>query len=869
MLVLYEFFSGDGRIMNIYNSDSDITLTETGKIRNLKSICFIILIMLLGWAVVFYFSLYFFKINALQIRKQALSINVERIGDFFDNEYLAHAVRLSEMEEMKAYFSGGLSEREIYPILETARVMDNAVFVSLIGLDGKITTLSSYEKKEKVMGLDISDRMYVIKGLRGESSIFLNIGRVSKKRTAQFSAPVLSADGKNVLGIVMTNIEVGVLDRFLSFIPEPTYLLSPGNIVFASNREDDVKRKVANYADLFMDNKADIADNTDLLCLGGEVIEQKVVRFPGWVVVSFPEFDFPYVLVCITSLIYFIFVVLIWIVILLRKRKRESLNACIAVNEAYRREMEILERESAAKELVEKLEKSEARLRLAQESAGVGIWSYELETEKLEWSDFIASVFEIDEKDLKRVLEKYLKSVYVDEIGDVQQKIVVIIRDGESEEYECQVDSQDKQRKYWVAIKGKCVYSKNNKPVRIIGTIISINDRKRAEFEKADLEDRMRHSQRLDAIGQLAGGIAHDFNNMLCGIIGSADILKRRLNGDSKALEINSMIISTAERAADLTKQLLAFSRKQTVTLKAIDGHEIIGNSIRLLRRTVDLKVTIQEELVAENSFITGDAAQLQSVFLNLGINAVHAMNNSGELKISTSNIYLDKSYCNASSFSLVPGEYLEIEVTDNGSGIEPEIMAKIFEPFFTTKEAGKGTGLGLSVVYGIVQQHNGAVNVYSEVGKGTCFHILLPLEFDEHQAKRSDSDKLYMGDGTILVIDDEEVMRKNALFVLEDLGYEVLLAADGDEGINIFVQNLQKIDLVIIDMVMPVMSGMECFFEIKKINQDIKIILASGFSRDEDVEKMKSEGLCEFIHKPYRSSHLSYVVHKVLKKDE
>lgn len=854
------------------SSSMENKIADTDKLNGQKKIVFkytiAVFFIAIVWSMIIFLILRSHKKQELQSCEARIVNTVEMVNDFFNTEYFSYVVRIAKMPEMADYFQGKAAEEKVLPVLETATALSDAIFTALIGPDGKIATLSSYEKRDKVLELDVRDRMYVIKGLRGEISLSLNFGRVSGKMAAQFAAPVFRKNSREVLGIVMLDLDAVILDRFFSLIPEPAFLFSPEGIIFATNREDYRGQAVADYSSL-LQNDTSVLDSLLETCPfypADRFVEYKVDRFPGWVILAVPVFHFPIITVFIFTVVYLSILLFGWIVFLLRKRKHDFILANIAVNEARKRELEILEREYAANELVGKLEKSEARLRLAQESAGVGIWSYDIESKKIEWSDFIVSVFDLEENDFRAVLVEYLHSVYLDADDRVKLSPVDFSEKTGNKEYECQVDSLASKLKHWVALKGKCVYSRDNNAVRIIGTLILIDERKSAEFERKRLEEQIQHSQRLDAIGKLAGGIAHDFNNMLCGIIGSADVLATKLKGDPKGLELNSMIISTAERAAELTKQLLAFSRKQSVVMKTVDLNEIIESSVRLLRRTIDLQIEIVQDLTAEKSEISGDAAQLQSVIMNMGINASHAIDGAGEIRIITRNIYLDEIYCKVNNFKVTPGQYIEMEVIDNGCGIGRDIIKKIFEPFFTTKEEGKGTGLGLSAVYGIIQQHHGAVSVYSEVGKGTSFHVLLPLNSAENNSSNKESDRLYMGKGRILVIDDEEVMRKNAQFVLADLGYEIVVAKNGEEGLAAFKQADKPFDLVIIDMVMPVMSGIDCFTEMKKIDPQLKVVLASGFSRDEDVRNMKEAGLCEFIHKPYRSAYLSKVIHNVLR---
>lgn len=384
------------------------------------------------------------------------------------------------------------------------------------------------------------------------------------------------------------------------------------------------------------------------------------------------------------------------------------------------------------------------------------------------------------------------------------------------------------------------------------------------EEEKARLLEQLNHAQKMDAVGQLAGGIAHDFNNMLGGILGAGHMLLSYLPDHPKARNFHTLIMQSAGRAADLTRQLLTFSRTSSKASTPVDIHAIIQETITLLKNTTDRRIKIETDLQAEQSSIIGDPSQLQSAILNLGINASQAMPGGGTLCFSTRLLEIDHVICETSPFDLQPGQFLEIDVRDTGCGIPAENLGRIFEPFFTTKELGKGTGLGLAAVYGTIKQHGGSITVCSELETGTNFQILLPLNSAEIPAEPVSQESI-KGQGTILVVDDEEVMRITAKAILEDLGYTVLLANNGEEALAVFREKGDTIDLVILDMIMPVMNGKDCFFALQQLNPDVRVMLSSGFAREEDLEDMKKCGLKGFIHKPYLSGALSQSVHSAL----
>lgn len=380
------------------------------------------------------------------------------------------------------------------------------------------------------------------------------------------------------------------------------------------------------------------------------------------------------------------------------------------------------------------------------------------------------------------------------------------------------------------------------------------------------LEESLHRAQKMEAIGQLTSGIAHDFNNMLGGIMGATEMLGLYLSDDAKAKQFHKMILDAAARATELTKQLLSFSRSSKQNSTPVDVHGVINEAIVLLENSVDPRIIIQTDLKAAESTVTGNRSQLQNVFINLGINGSQAMPDGGTLFISSSLEQLDAHYCNYSSFNIHPGNYLALEIQDTGIGIAPEHMGKIFEPFFTTKEQGQGTGLGLASVYGTIQQYGGAITVSSEATTGTTFNVLLPL-VDAEPTKEIIPQTLQRGSARILVVDDEEMMRRTAKAILEKLGYEVRVARDGQEGLQIYLQENSAFDLVLLDMVMPVMNGRDCFEAMREHNPNVLVVLSSGLVEEEDLKEMKQHGLVGFVRKPYLSSTLSQTIHEALKQ--
>ncbi|WP_163339023.1 PAS domain-containing hybrid sensor histidine kinase/response regulator [Desulfopila sp. IMCC35008] len=392
-----------------------------------------------------------------------------------------------------------------------------------------------------------------------------------------------------------------------------------------------------------------------------------------------------------------------------------------------------------------------------------------------------------------------------------------------------------------------------------------ISHQKKLEAEREVLQEQLRQAHKMEAIGTLAGGIAHDFNNMLGGIMGAAEMMALHLPKDEHIEKYRKIIVKSAERAANLTEQLLTFSRVSPRTSTALDIHEVLGESLVLVRNTIDKRVSLKTDFTQETSTVVGDFSQLQSMLLNLCINSAHAMPEGGVIDIRTQTCALDEAACrDYAAFDLIPGRYIEIQISDTGEGIEPEHLPKIFDPFFTTKKQGKGTGLGLASVFGAMQQHQGAITVTSREDVGTVFTLLLPLSNSSIIQQQAEPGVL-RGRGRVLVVDDEEVMRSTAKGILEDLGYTVITAKDGKEALELFRKTEERIDLVLLDMIMPVLNGKDCFRRLRKMDSEVCVVLSSGFTREEDLQDMLAEGLKGFIRKPYKKGELSRLVYQVL----
>ena len=393
-----------------------------------------------------------------------------------------------------------------------------------------------------------------------------------------------------------------------------------------------------------------------------------------------------------------------------------------------------------------------------------------------------------------------------------------------------------------------------------------ISARKKAEEEKAALEARLLHAQKMESIGTLSGGIAHDFNNLLGIILGNVELAMDDVPKWHPA-KINLNEIRTASlRARDVVKQLLSFSRKTDHDRRPVNLLPIVKDALKFLRSSIPTSIEIHENIAKDiDDTIFADSTQINQVMINLCTNAAHAMEHTGGvITIDVENIYSDQ-FSAADYTDLPPGRYVKLMVSDTGTGIDPEIVDRIFDPYFTTKELGKGTGIGLSVVHGIVKSHSGAISVDSKFGKGTTFSILFPLAEEAAVVEPESADNFPTGNESILIVDDEKAMVDIGRKRLERLGYQVEARTNPLEALELFRTDPGQFDLVITDMTMPHITGDKFVKEILTIRPDIPTILCTGFSEKIDEKKAGEIGIRGYIEKPFDKGKLSRLVREVL----
>ncbi|MEQ8189093.1 MAG: ATP-binding protein [Candidatus Eremiobacterota bacterium] len=411
----------------------------------------------------------------------------------------------------------------------------------------------------------------------------------------------------------------------------------------------------------------------------------------------------------------------------------------------------------------------------------------------------------------------------------------------------------------------------NNEDITVMKLVseifVNVLNRKKSEAEKKRLEQQIRQAQKMEAIGTLAGGIAHDFNNILGIIQGYTELTLDDLSDRNMSLENMNQVLKACSRAQDLVKQILSFSRQNEQERKSLNLSLIIKEAIKLLRPSLPATIEIKQNIKGKSCIIMADVTQMHQILMNLSTNAAHAMREKGGiLGITLEHIELD--HMTAKQYEgLQAGNYAKLSVSDTGHGMNRSVMERIFDPYFTTKKTGEGTGMGLSVVHGIVKSHGGEITVYSEPGKGTVFHVYIPLVETYQKEEKEDLLPLRGGKERILFVDDEKNLVDFSIKMLDRLGYKVTSAEDSREALEIFLKEPDSFDIIITDQTMPVMTGVELSEKILNIRSDIPIIICTGFSESIDSEKAEDIGIKQLLMKPFTVKDISLAIRKALEQ--
>jgi PAS domain S-box-containing protein len=504
----------------------------------------------------------------------------------------------------------------------------------------------------------------------------------------------------------------------------------------------------------------------------------------------------------------------------------------------------------------EALRRSESRYRSLVQSAVYGIYRSSLEGKFLDVNPALIAMLGYNSSDEVLALDPK-QSVFLDPEGQ-SRLMKEFARSGRLDDLEVRWRRKD-GNPITVRLSGRAV-STPEEPDQVLEIIAQ------DVTERRVLEDQFRQAQKMEAVGRLAGGVAHDFNNLLMVVSGYTEVLLERTERGNPLYPKIEAIQQAADRATTLTRQLLAFSRKQLLELKVVDVNTIVGDMERLLRPLIGEDIELITRLAPDLGRTRADAGQIEQVIMNLVVNSKDAMPDGGKITIQTANVSLDDDLRREHSY-IQPGPYVMLSVGDNGHGMDKETQARIFEPFFTTKEKGKGTGLGLSTVYGIVKQSGGYVFVNSEVGRGTTFRIYLPRVEDaaEPLSKERAAQAALGGSETVLLVEDEESVRQLVRETLEAKGYKVLEADQGDAALRIASTHQGAIDMLITDVVMPGMSGRELARQLSTSHPQTKVLYLSGYTEDAIVHQGVLDPDTAFLQKPFTLQALSRKVREVL----
>ncbi|MBW2199256.1 MAG: PAS domain-containing protein [Deltaproteobacteria bacterium] len=542
----------------------------------------------------------------------------------------------------------------------------------------------------------------------------------------------------------------------------------------------------------------------------------------------------------------------------LERKAKERTSELVRRNEDLKREAE------ERKQVEETLRESKERYSLATRAARVGVWDWNVQTGEFYLDPNVKAILGYSDDEIPNDLDVWATYVYPDDRQPVMEAFQAHLERQTPEFiYEHRMLHKDGSIR-WILARGTALRDAQGNPIRVVGTDADITMRKHAEQEREKLKAKLQESQKMEAVGALAAGIAHDFNNLLMSIQGAISLMLYDMDYTDPYYEMLSGVQKQVRSGTKLTQQLLGYARKGRFVVKPIDLNRLVKDTSDTLGRTKK-EITIHQDLAEDLSAIEADENQIEQVVLNIYVNAWQAMPDGGDLFVKTTNIthenIKDKIYDPKS------GNYVLLEVADTGTGMDEKTKERIFDPFFTTKEMGRGTGLGLASVYGIVKGHSGYIDVESEEGNGTAFSIYLPASAKKVAKTTEVVKHILPGKGTILFVDDEEMVLNVGSKILKKLGFDVLEAISGKEAVEVYTENKDRIDMVLLDMIMPKMSGDAVYDKMKEIDPNVKVLLSSGYSLEGLATYILNRGCDGFIQKPFTLNELSEKIAEILAK--
>lgn len=556
----------------------------------------------------------------------------------------------------------------------------------------------------------------------------------------------------------------------------------------------------------------------------------------------------------------------------LKQREKELLDAHLDLENRVNERTAMLEKSNSllAKEIDERiqaekrLKESKNRLDEAQAVAHLGSWEFNIKTNALVWSSEMYRIYGYDKEEGELPYEVFVNAIHPEDYDRVITTVANAILMGTPYEIKYRIIRPSGEERISLS-RCAAIKDKKNVPIRLVGTGMDITELEKVEAEKLSLEEALRQSQKMEAVGKLAGGIAHEFNNILSIVIGNAELALIDEEDRKSINEQLNEILSASHRAKDVVKEMLSFARQDKKEHEPVEINSVILSEIKLLRASIPSTIEIRSCIETKVDTILGSPDQIKQVVMNLAANAVYAMSeNGGILEIGLENVCL-KDDDSRLGPGVAPGNFVKLTVSDTGHGIHPKDINRIFEPFFTTKTVGEGSGLGLSVVHGIVSDHGGIIKVKSSLNKGTIFDVFFPAISDLPASEILINKELPRGSERILFVDDEESIVRLSRKMIGSLGYAVEANTNPVNALELFSNDPKQFDLVITDMTMPQMRGDKLAKKIMQLKPDIPIIICTGYSEKFSEDKAKELGIRKYLNKPFDLHKLAFTIRKAL----